>query len=94
MDTFPIRKQSTSSLVVFITGIPVNRFEMSGPWVATLAEWYERTMSRLEQITEAGYHVNIQWKCEFDNERIVNQKQELLTHPIVEQSPLHTRDAL
>ena len=67
---------------------------MSEPWVATLAERYERTMSRLEQITQAGYQVKMQWECEFDNARIVNQKPELLTHPIVEQSPLHTRDAI
>ena len=51
-------------------------------------------MSRLEQTTQAGYQVKIQWECEFDNEGILNQKPELLTHPIVEKSPLHTRDAL
>ena len=33
-------------------------------------------------------------ECEFDEAGIVNQKPELLTHPIVEQSPVHTRDAL
>jgi hypothetical protein len=29
-----------------------------------------------------------------DDAGIVNQKRELLTHPIVQQSPLHKRDAL
>jgi len=32
----------------------------------TLAERYERTMSRIEQITRVGYQVNVQWECEFD----------------------------
>ena len=32
----------------------------------TLAERYERTMSRFEKITQAGYQVKIQWECEFD----------------------------
>ena len=62
--------------------------------MATLAERYERTMSRLEQITQAGYQVKIQWECEFDDTGIVYQKPELLTHPIVEQIPLQTRDVL
>ena len=30
----------------------------------TLAERYERTMSRLEQITLSGYLVKVQWECE------------------------------
>jgi len=30
----------------------------------------------------------------FDDAGTVNQKTELLTHPIVDQSPLHTHDAL
>ena len=30
----------------------------------TLAERYERTISRLEQITQAGYQVKIQWECD------------------------------
>jgi hypothetical protein len=59
----------------------------------TLAERYEHTMSRLEQITQAGYQVKIQCECQFDNTGIVKQKPELLPHPIVEQSHLHTRDA-
>ena len=60
----------------------------------TLADRYERTMKRLEQITRAGYEVRIQWECEFDDAGIVKQKPELLTRPIVEQSPMKTRDAL
>jgi len=54
----------------------------------TLAERYERTMSRLEQITRAGYQVKVQWECEFE------EKHELLTHPLVRQSSICTRDAL
>jgi len=39
--------------------------------VATLSgdimlERYERTMSRLEQITRAGYQVKVHWECEFE----------------------------
>ena len=60
----------------------------------TLAERYERTMVQIEQLTEAGYQVKIQWEGEFDEAGIVNQKPELLTHPILEQSPPYTRDAL
>ena len=60
----------------------------------TQADRYERTMTRLEQITRAGYEVRIQWECEFDDSGIVRQKPELLTHPIVDQTPLKTRDAL
>ena len=32
----------------------------------TLAARYERTMARLEQITQAGYQVEVQWDCDFD----------------------------
>jgi G:T-mismatch repair DNA endonuclease (very short patch repair protein) len=60
----------------------------------TLSERYERTLARIEQITQAGYQVKIQWECHFDEAGIEIQKPELLTHPIVEQSPLHTCDAL
>jgi len=60
----------------------------------TLAERYERAMSRLEQITRVGYQVKVQWECEFGDAGIVDQKPELLTHPIVRQSPLCARDAL
>jgi len=37
----------------------------------TLAERYDGTMSRLEQITRAGFHVKMQWKCEFEEKRIL-----------------------
>jgi len=60
----------------------------------TLAERYEKTMARIEQITAAGYTVNTKWECEFDEEKIVEQNPELLTHPVVRHSPLHIRDAL
>ena len=60
----------------------------------TLAVWYERTMARIEHIARAGYNVNIQWECEFDDAKIVEDKPELLTHLIVRQSPLKTTDAL
>jgi len=30
----------------------------------TLADKYERTMARIEQITRAGYRVEVQWECE------------------------------
>jgi len=53
-----------------------------------LAQRYERTMSRLEQITRTGYQYKIQWECEID------EKPELLTHPIVRHRPMCTRDAL
>jgi len=51
----------------------------------TLTERYESTMSRLEQITRPGYLVKVHWEGEFDYTSIVEQKTELLTHPIVEQ---------
>jgi len=62
--------------------------------VDTLAERYERTMSRLDQLKRSGYLVKVQWECEFDESGIVKQKPQLLTHPIVQQTPLRTRDAL
>ena len=49
-------------------------------------------MSRLGQIRRAGYQVNFQWECEFDEAGTV--KPELLMHPIVQHSTLCTRDAL
>jgi len=59
----------------------------------TLAESYERTISRLEQITREGYQVKIEWECEFDDSGIVRKKPVLHNHPIVRQSPPRTRDA-
>jgi len=61
---------------------------------ATLVERYERTMSRLEQRTRSVYLVKFQCECNFDESGIVKQKPELLTHPIVQQSPLRACDAL
>ena len=55
----------------------------------TLAERYEKTMARIEQIAAAGYTVKTEWECKFDAEKIVERKPELLTHPIVRQSPTH-----
>jgi G:T-mismatch repair DNA endonuclease (very short patch repair protein) len=59
----------------------------------TLSDRYEQTMSRLAQITQAGYQVEVQWECEFDS-KILPRHPELKTHPIVQHSPLKTRDAL
>ena len=60
----------------------------------TLAERYEQTLARIEPIKRAGYHVKFQWECKFDEAKIVEQKPELLLHPIVKHAPLITRDAL
>ena len=56
----------------------------------TLAERYERAMARIVQIAGAGYRVEVQWECEFD-EKI---QSELQTHPLVQHAHLKTRDAL
>jgi hypothetical protein len=53
-----------------------------------LAEYYEQTMARIEQIKRAGYHVITECEFEFD------EKSELLVHPVIEHAPLVTRDAL
>jgi len=53
---------------------------------------YEQTISRLEQITRAGYQVKVHWKCEFHN--AAKETPELLDHPAVCQSPLCTWDDL
>jgi len=50
-------------------------------------------MVRIERITRAGYQVEIQRECEFDEE-ILTHHPELKTHPVVGHSPLNTRDAL
>ena len=60
----------------------------------TLTERYERTMSRIQQITSAAYQVKVMWEREFDASKIVEKKPELLTHPLVQHGPLNTRDAL
>jgi hypothetical protein len=51
----------------------------------TLAERYERTMARKEQIAGAGYRVEVQWECELDETIPV---AELQTHPSMQQTPL------
>ena len=51
-------------------------------------------MSGIEQTTAAGHTVKVKWECDFHTAKIVEKKPELLTHPIVRHSPLHTRDAL
>ena len=56
----------------------------------TLAERYERTMARIEQIARAGYLVEVQWECEFDE----NIEAELRDHPLVQHALLKTRDSL
>jgi len=43
----------------------------------TLAERYERTMLRIEQITKAGYAVKLIWECEWDAAKIIEKKPEL-----------------
>jgi len=55
---------------------------------------YEQTLVRIELIKRAGYHVKFQWECKFDEAKIMEQKPELLLHPIVEHAPLISRDAL
>ena len=60
----------------------------------TPAEHYERTVSRIEHITRAGYQFKVQRESELDATKIIEQKPELLTHPIVLHIPLNTRDAL
>ena len=77
--------QFTSFLDVFARTHVSTVATLSGD---TLAEGYERTVSRLEQITRAGYRVKVQWECEFE------EKPNLLTHSVVRQTPLRTCDAL
>jgi hypothetical protein len=59
----------------------------------TLTQRYEQTFARIEQITRAGYQVEIKRECEFD-EGILARHPELKAHPLVQQCPLNTRDAL
>ena len=58
----------------------------------TLADRYERTMNRLEQITGVGYQVEVMWECQFQDILALNQA--IKTHPLVAVGPLRTRDAL
>jgi hypothetical protein len=57
----------------------------------TLAERYERTMARVEQLAGAGDLVEVQWEGVLDETILV---AELQTHPSVQQTPLKTRDTL
>jgi hypothetical protein len=50
-------------------------------------------MSRLAQITQAGYEVEVQWECDFDRD-ILPKHREIKSYPIVQHSPPKTRDAL
>jgi hypothetical protein len=59
----------------------------------TLPDRYKQTMSGLAQITQAGYQVEVQWEFEFDSQ-ILPYHPELNTRPIVQHSPLKSRDAL
>jgi hypothetical protein len=59
----------------------------------TLAQRYEQTMARLEQIVNVGYQLEMQWECEFDKE-ILPLHPGLKYHPLVQHSLLNTRDAL
>jgi len=54
----------------------------------TLAERYEQTLARIEQLKIAGYNVRVQWECEFEG------ADDLRTHPIVRHDQMITRDAL
>jgi len=54
----------------------------------TLAERYEQTLARSEQLKSAGYTVKVQWECEFEG------ADDLRTHPIIRHVPFNTRDAL
>ena len=47
-------------------------------------------MRRLEQITRAGYKVEVQWECECD-EGILARHPELKTRLVVQHNPLNTR---
>ena len=46
----------------------------------TLAERYDRTIVRIDQITRRGCQVDVHWECEFDEE-ILSRNPELKTHP-------------
>jgi hypothetical protein len=49
-------------------------------------------MTRLEQITKAGYEVELMWECEFDRD-ILSKHPELRNNPLVVHAPLNNRDA-
>ena len=59
----------------------------------TLAQRYEQPIARLEQITQVGYQVEVQWECDFDK-GILAEHPELKLHPAVQHRQLNTREAL
>ena len=80
--------------VLTVTGILVYRTrDVTTGAGDTLDECYKKTMARLEQITQARYQVEVQWECDFDKGSLAGHPQ-LKTHPIIQHSPLNTRDAL
>ena len=58
-----------------------------------LAERYEQTMARIQQITGAGYSVELVWECQFDRD-ILRHHPEMKQHPIFQHTFLNNRDAL
>jgi len=46
-------------------------------------------MMRIGQITSAGYQIEVEWECEFEEE-ILTSHSDLNTHPVVLHSPLNT----
>lgn len=62
-------------------------------WRDTLAEKYERTMAKFEQITCAGYWLEVVWECQFDRD-ILAHYPELKQHPIVQHCLLIRRDEM
>jgi len=50
-------------------------------------------MARLQQIRNAVYTVEVVWESQFDKD-ILPHHPELKQHPIVQHTPLNTRDAL
>jgi G:T-mismatch repair DNA endonuclease (very short patch repair protein) len=41
----------------------------------TLSERYKNAMARLEQITGAGYVVEVIWECEFDEDILAHDPE-------------------
>lgn len=56
----------------------------------TMAERFEQTTDRFEQITQAGYQVVVQWECEFVDE-ILARQAEMKKHSVFDHDPLNTR---
>jgi len=55
----------------------------------TVAERYEQTLARIEQLKTAGYTVKVQRECQFEG-----ADGDFRAYPIVRHAPLNTRDAL